>query len=76
MSRTVVDLCLITSMMDLHNAGHSHKEIAQLKGLSLQSVYLWIRHYQEGGSTSLPIPKSQSGRPGKISKRTLSVLHR
>lgn len=76
MPRTVVDRSLITSMIDLHNAGHSHKEISQLKGISLRSVYRWIGRYQEKGSTTLPTPKPRSGRPSKISKRTSRVIHR
>ena len=66
----------ISSIIDLHNAGISVRQICEQKQLSKRTVYRWLHRYEAGDPESTPAPKPKTGRPRKVSKTTLRLVHR
>ena len=76
MSRSVVGPTVIASIIDLHVAGVSNKDIAAQKGLGVRTVQRWVKRFQDGEGAAVPAPRPKAGRPRKTSPRTLKVIHR
>ena len=70
------DATTIEAVIDLYQAGHTSKEICDIKKMKLRTVQNLIHRFRAGGESELPLPKKQPGKPKKTSSRTRSVLRR
>ncbi|XP_068203902.1 uncharacterized protein [Palaemon carinicauda] len=75
-SRKVIGREEISSIIDLHKAGVTVRNIMKQMGLSERTVYRWINRYKEGLPDGLHTPKPRCGRPRKIKPATLRLIHR
>lgn len=66
----------IDSVIDLYKAGHSSREICELKGLSKKSVLKLAKNYRIANEGKFTIPKARPGKPKVLSASTLSILNR
>lgn len=68
------DAKTIQGVIDLYKAGHSAREISQLKELKLRTVQDFLHRFKAGGEKQLPLPKKQTGRRKKTCQRTRNFL--
>lgn len=70
-----MDAKTVQAITHLYKAGHSSKEICELKGLKLKTVQNFIHRFKTVREGKLPLSPKTPGKPKKVSERTQSVLH-
>ena len=61
----------------LCKAGHNNKYISNLTGIPLRTVQHWTKKFRDNDFKDIvPLHKKRTGKPHKLSIRTLSVLKR
>ena len=70
------DVPTISSIVDLHQMGHSVKEIVDFKKIPRRTVYGILKRFKDGGGRDLPIPKKGPGKKPKIDEKTRRHLRR
>lgn len=64
----------ISSIVSLHKAKQSGREIAKIVGVSERTVRNWVGKFKSGGGIQTPSKKRRPGKAKKISLRTRNVI--